>query len=391
MHWIAHALLSARYRWLAATLLVLLAQPLWAATPIPSAPSISAKAYILQDYDSGRVIADSSADERVEPASLTKMMTAYVVSNELRNSHLKLTDMVRISEKAWRAEGSRMFVEVNTSVSVEDLLRGVIIQSGNDACIALAEHIAGSEEAFAEMMNDQARRLGMSHTHFVNSTGLPDPEHYTTARDLATLSIALIRDFPDHYNWYSERDFTYNDITQHNRNTLLWWDKTVDGIKTGHTSSAGYCLAASALKEGMRLVSVVLGTDSEKARARESQSLLTYGFRFFETHRLYQAGQSLADHRLWMGAQDTLPVGLERDLFVTIPRGQYDSLQASLTIDNHVEAPVTRGTRYGTVNVSLNGQPVAEAPLVALADVEEGGIWRRFVDWVTLLFYRLWS
>ena len=359
--------------------------------PIPSPPTVAASAYVLEDFHSGRVIAEQNADERVEPASLTKMMTAYVVSLELRNGRLQMDTPVRISEKAWRSEGSRMFVEVNTQVKVEDLLRGVIVQSGNDACIALAEHIAGTEAAFAEMMNNEAKRLGMTGTHFMNSTGLPDPEHYTTARDLATLSRALIRDFPEHYEWYSERDFTYNNITQHNRNTLLWWDKTVDGIKTGHTSTAGYCLAASAEREGMRLVSVVLGTESEKARARESQALLNYGFRFFETHRLYEAGKALAEHRVWMGDRSTLPVGLLEDLYVTIPRGQYDKLQASLTIDNYVEAPLAKGDKLGQVSVSHDGAVVANAPLVALEDLPEGGLFSRMLDWIMLQFYRLWN
>ena len=268
---------------------------------IPSPPGIDAKAYLLMDYDSDYIISSENADERMEPASLTKMMSSYVISNELDKGTLKLDDKVKISEKAWRMPGSRMFVKVGSEVTVGELLKGMIIQSGNDATVALAQHVAGSEDAFASMMNQQAARLGMTSTHFVNSTGLPNPEHYTTAHDLAILARALIHDFPDHYEWYSEKEYKYNKIKQRNRNDLLWRDSSVDGIKTGHTESAGYCLVASAKRKTMRLISVVLGTDSKKGRATESQKLLTYGFRFFETHRLYAANEPLTTVRVWKG------------------------------------------------------------------------------------------
>lgn len=393
MHWMADTRHRAQLRWMIPGLLALLCGGALAATepaplpeptpgPIPSAPSISARAYILEDYQSGHAIAEANADERMDPASLTKMMTAYVISRELAAGHVKLDAELRVSEKAWRTGGSRMFVEVGNSVKVEDLLRGVIVQSGNDACVTLAEGIAGSEDAFAQMMNHEAQRLGMTNTHFMNSTGLPDPEHYTTARDLATLSRALIRDFPEHYAWYSERDFSYNNITQHNRNTLLWWDQSVDGIKTGHTESAGYCLAASAQKEGMRLITVVLGASGEKSRATESQKLLTYGFRFYETHKLYSADDVLSEPRIWGGDSSTIPLGVDEDYYVTIPRGQYKRLNASLNMDSSIEAPAEKGQAFGSVVVKLGDEDLDKRPLVALAAVAEGGMFRRAFDWV---------
>ncbi|MDQ7072703.1 MAG: D-alanyl-D-alanine carboxypeptidase family protein [Gammaproteobacteria bacterium] len=270
-----------------------------AITPNPTPPKVAAKSYILQDFASGRVIAEHNSDQRLPPASITKLMTAYVVSHELDAGNIKLDDEVLISEKAWRMVGSRSFIEVNTKVPVEALLRGMIIQSGNDAAVALAEHIAGSEETFAQMMNQYAQQLGMFNTNYRNATGLPDPDHYTTAKDIAILSTAIIRDFPDHYKWYAEKEYTYNNITQHNRNKLLWRDSTVDGLKTGHTEEAGYCLAASAKRSGMRLISVVLGTRSENARTQETQKLFNYGFRFFETHDLYQAGHKVTSSKVW--------------------------------------------------------------------------------------------
>ena len=264
-----------------------------AATPVPKAPAVGAKGYLLEDFHSGQSIAEKNADQPMEPASITKLMTAYVVFTEIRNGSLGLSDKVRISEKAWRTEGSRMFVEVNTQVSVAELLKGMIIQSGNDATVALAEQIAGTEDSFAALMNHHAKELGMTKSNFVNSTGLPHKDHYTTARDIARISRAMIEEFPEYYQWYSEREFTYNEITQYNRNKLLWRDESVDGLKTGHTESAGYCLVTSAERDGMRLISVVLGTKSEEARADATQSLLNYGFRFFETHKLYDADNKL--------------------------------------------------------------------------------------------------
>ena len=363
-----------------------LAQVQAAPSIIPTAPAVNAKAYLLMDYDSGYIITSQNADERMEPASLTKMMSSYVISSELKKGTLALDEKVKISEKAWRMPGSRMFVEVGSSVTVEQLLRGMIIQSGNDATVALAQHVAGSEDAFASMMNQHAERLGMVNTHFVNSTGLPHADHYTTAHDLAILARALIRDFPEHYEWYSEREYKYNKIKQKNRNDLLWRDSSVDGIKTGHTESAGYCLVASAKRKNMRLISVVLGTHSEKARANESQKLLTYGFRFFETHRLYTAHEPLTTVRVWKGDTEQLPLGLNEDLYVTIPRGQYKNLDANMSINAEITAPVQDGQNLGTVNIRLGDQSYAERRLVALQAVQPGGFMHRLIDAVKLKF-----
>ncbi|MGD8956311.1 MAG: D-alanyl-D-alanine carboxypeptidase family protein [Chromatiaceae bacterium] len=352
---------------------------------VPAPPSVSATGYLLIDTDSDTVLAARDAEQRLEPASLTKIMTAYLVFRELQSGSIKLSDQVLVSEKAWRTPGSRMFIEVNTRVSVEDLLKGMVVQSGNDASVALAEHVAGSEEAFANLMNDQAQRLGMLDTHFVNATGLPDPEHYTTPRDITVVSEAMIREFPELYKLYSLREFTYNDIRQQNRNELLWRDTNVDGIKTGHTSAAGYCLVASAKRDGMRLISVVMGTDSEKTRARESLALLNYGFRFFETHRLYGADDRLTRARVWMGDREQVALGLEKDLFVTIPRRQYDKLEARTEIDPQLQAPLIKGQKVGEVVVELDGEVVTRMPLIALEDIPEGGIWRTVVDTVLMM------
>ena len=353
---------------------------------VPAAPKIAAKGYILLDYHSGYVLSQDNADERMEPASLTKLMTAYAVFYELRQGHIKLSDSVRVSEKAWRTPGSRMFIEVGSRVPVEQLLKGLIIQSGNDAAVALAEYVAGSEDAFVALMNEHAHNLGLKNTHFANATGLPHPNHYSTAHDLARLGAALIREFPQYYSYYSTKKFTYNNITQYNRNKLLWRDDRVDGMKTGHTDSAGYCLASSAKHGDMRLVAVVMGTASENARARESEKLLSYGFRFFETHELYAADKPLKNMRIWKGATDSLALGLKKPLYVTVPRGRYDSLNASLTVENSIIAPAHKGQQFGTVNVRLGDDTLAKRPLVALQDVPEGGLWQRMVDNVMLLF-----
>jgi D-alanyl-D-alanine carboxypeptidase (penicillin-binding protein 5/6) len=357
-----------------------------AARPIPKPPATGANAFIIQDFHSGRVVAEQASDQPVEPASITKLMTAYAVFTELANGNITLDDMVTISEKAWRTPGSRMFIEVGKQVSVENLLKGMIIQSGNDATIALAEYIAGSEETFAALMNRNAEELGMSNSHFINSTGLPDKEHYMSARDIARLAVVLIREFPDYYDWYSQKEFTWNEITQYNRNKLLWRDESVDGIKTGHTDSAGYCLVTSAVKEGMRLITVVLGTKSENARAEASQALLNYGFRFFETHRLYDTGTALTNARVWKGASDTIQLGLDKPLYATIPRGQYKSLDASMTVDSRITAPVATGQALGTVLVRLGDDVIAEQELVALQQVDEGSFWQRLVDEAMLYF-----
>jgi serine-type D-Ala-D-Ala carboxypeptidase (penicillin-binding protein 5/6) len=357
-------------------------------TPSPSAPTVIAKSYILQDFDSGRVLAELNSDQRLPPASITKLMTAYVVSQELQMGNISLADEVLISEKAWRMVGSRSFIEVNTKVSVEVLLRGMIIQSGNDAAVALAEHIAGSEETFAQMMNQYAQQLGMVNTNYRNSTGLPDPDHFTTARDIATLSTAIIRDFPDHYKWYAEKEFTYNNITQHNRNKLLWRDNSVDGLKTGHTEEAGYCLAASAKRGDMRLISVVLGTRSENARAQETQKLMSYGFRFFETHELYQAQTLITDTKIWKGSDKQLTLGIAQDLFVTVPRGRYKELVATTNIQKPVIAPVMAGAQLGEVEIRLGDELIENQALIALQTVEQGSWWRRLIDTLLML---IWS
>ncbi len=358
------------------------------ATPstIPFTPKLAATGYVLMDYHSGQMIAQSKADQRLEPASLTKMMTAYVVSHELQSQHIALTDKVRVSEKAWRMPGSRMFIEVGSEVSVEKLLKGLIIQSGNDASVALAEHVAGSEESFVPLMNAHAKRLGLTGTRFANSTGLPHKGHYTTPHDMALLAAAIIRDFPDHYDWYSEKSYKYNNIAQNNRNLLLFRDDSVDGLKTGHTEAAGYCLVASALRKEMRLISVVMGTKSEKARAQESQKLLNYGFRFFETHRLYSAGEELKEMRIWKGELESLKLGLNEQLYVTVPRGQYKNLNASLNVDKTIVAPALRGQTFGRVQVRLDDEVLAERPLVALQNIQKGGLVQVLKDNVLMLF-----
>jgi D-alanyl-D-alanine carboxypeptidase (penicillin-binding protein 5/6) len=357
-----------------------------ASTGVPPPPDLKARAYILIDYNSGQVLAESKADARMEPASLTKLMTSYIIYKEMRDGRIKLSDKVTISEHAWRMGGSRTFVPVGKKVSVEDLLKGMIVQSGNDATVALAEYVGGSEDVFVSLMNQEAKHLGMTGTHFVDSTGMPNADHYTTAHDLAILTRAIIHDFPDHYQLYSMRTFTFNGITQHNRNKLLWRDKSVDGVKTGHTDSAGYCLVASALQDNMRLISVVLGTDSEEARAVQSEKLLRYGFRFYETHRLYEAGKPLSTVRIWKGASENLPLGLTKELYVTIPRGEYNKLDARMKIKQPIIAPATKGKLYGSLNVNLDGQAVAARPLVALKNVAEGDFFHQLVDDVKLWF-----
>jgi D-alanyl-D-alanine carboxypeptidase (penicillin-binding protein 5/6) len=360
------------------------------APPVPAPPQIAAASYILMDYNSGRILVESNADMRVEPASITKLMTAYVVFHELTQGKITLDQMVPVSEHAWRTGGSRMFIDPSMQVSIEDLLRGMVIQSGNDASVALAEFVAGSEPAFAGLMNHFAEQLGMTGTHFINATGLPDPAHYTTARDVAILSLATIRDYSDFYAWYSEKEFTFNDIRQHNRNTLLWRDPAIDGLKTGHTESAGYCLAASAMRDGMRLISVVMGSASEASRASESQTLLNYGFRFFETVQLYQAGQELARARVWKGLVEEVPLGVGEELFVTIPRGRYDDLEAQVQMQPELTAPLEAGVAVGRINVRLDEELVAGRDLLTLAAVEPAGFfgsaWDGLKLWMDGLF-----
>jgi len=353
---------------------------------IPAPPNIHARAYLLMDYHSGKILTALDKDKREEPASLTKLMTSYVIMSELKAGTIKMDDKVLISEKAWRMGGSRMFVEVNKRVPLDKLLLGMIVDSGNDATVALAEHTAGSEDSFVTLMNKYAEQLGMTHTHFANATGWPNPNHYTTASDLAILTRALIKDFPDHYDLYKVKQFTYNKIPQFNRNRLLWLDDRVDGVKTGHTESAGYCLVASAQKDDMRLISVVLGTASENARETESRKLLNYGFHFYETFKLHAALDPLTQMRVWKGEKQEVPLGLAKSLYITTPRGRRNLIKAQMTVDSTIVAPIVKGHEYGRVDVKLGDEVIAERPLIALEDVPEGGFWRRTVDNIKLLF-----
>jgi len=368
-------------------LLALVALPVAAQnTPIPSPPAINATAWILMEAHTGFVLGEKTPDQHIEPASITKMMTAFAVFNELANGNISLSDKVQVSEKAWRTPGSRMFIEVKSQVSVEELLQGMIVQSGNDASVALAEFVAGSEETFAAMMNQYAAQLGMANTNFLNSTGLPAVDHYTSPRDIAILARALIERFPDYYRWYSQKEFTYNGITQRNRNALLWQDETVDGIKTGHTESAGYCLVSSASRGPMRLISVVMGTPSSRARSDASQALLNYGFRFFETHELYAAGQSVNNVRVWKGSQEMAGLGVKQGLFITIPRGRYDDLRAEMDLPPQIIAPLSTDQPLGEIRISLDDQLITKKPLYPLTDVPLGGFFDRTLDAIKLWF-----
>ena len=361
------------------------------APAVPPPPSIAAKSYLLLDADTRNILAEQNGDEPLHPASLTKIMTAYVAAGELESGRIALADQVLVSVKAWRTPGSRMFIQEGTDVSVADLLRGIIVQSGNDASVALAEHIAGSEEAFADRMNRQADTLGMTATQFKNSTGLPAEDHYTSARDLAILTRDYIRRFPENYAIYSERSFKYNDIEQPNRNRLLWRDRTVDGVKTGHTDAAGYCLVASATRDGMRLISVVMGAVDSNSRVRETQKLLTYGFRYFETKRLYEADVPLKTAQVWYGAADSVDIGVAEPVVVTIPRGHYDAVQVEMQLPNLLEAPLAAGGEIGTLQLTLHDELVYTAPLVARQTVEESGMFAQAGDFIQLFFNRLFE
>ena len=350
------------------------------------APTIDAKAHLLVDFHSGQALASHNANERVEPASLTKLMTAYLTFAALGRKFLQPDQAVPVSERAWRAEGSRMFIEPRRPVTVNELIRGMIVQSGNDACIALAEVIAGSEEAFAQMMNKQARELGMRNTNFMNSTGLPHPQHYSTAHDLLLLAAAIVRDFPDYYPLYSTREFRYNNISQANRNRLLWTDPTVDGMKTGLTENAGYCLIASARRGERRLISVVLGAASDTARAAESQKLLNYGFQAFDTVRLYEGNQSVATLQVWKGGASQVKAGFARDLYLSLPKGQADRLKANVESLQPLLAPIASGQQVGTMKLMLDGKAIRELPVVALENVPLAGIFGRGWDSLRLMF-----
>ncbi|WP_299689561.1 serine hydrolase [uncultured Vibrio sp.] len=357
---------------------------------VPDAPQIAAKGFVLMDYHSGKVLAEKEMKTQLSPASLTKMMTSYVIGQELERGNINLNDDVVISENAWAKnfpDSSKMFIEVGTTVKVEELNRGIIVQSGNDACVAMAEHIAGSEDAFVDLMNAWASSIGMSDTHFANAHGLDNPDLYSTPYDMALLGQALIRDVPSEYRVYSEKKFTYNGITQYNRNGLLW-DKSmnVDGIKTGHTSNAGYSLVSSATEGKMRLVAVVMGTKNANARKTESKKLLSYGFRFFETVAPHTAGETFVNEKIWMGSQDTVALGVNEDTFVTLPRGQAKNLKASFVLEQELEAPISKGDVVGKLFYQVDGEDVAEYPLLALEDVEQGSLFSRLWDYLVLLF-----
>lgn len=352
----------------------------------PKPPPVAAKAWVLLDFYTGQVIAGENMHERMEPASLTKLMTAYLTFSALKQKQLRLDQELPVSKKAWRAEGSRMFIEPSKPVTVEELLNGMIVQSGNDASIALAEGVAGSEEVFAQMMNREAARLGLKNTHFVNATGLPDPQHYSTAYDLALLAAALIRDFPDFYPLYSQKEYTYNHIKQSNRNRLLWTDPYVDGVKTGYTEAAGYCLIASTRRDGRRLISVVMGASSETARAVESQKLLNWGLQFFDTVRVYPKGQVVATLPVWKGKENAVKAGFTEDVYLTLPRGQAERLKATLERQEPLIAPVAVGQKVGTLRLSVDGQSLGEYPVVALQSVPVANLLGRAWDSLKLLF-----
>ncbi|WP_158755039.1 D-alanyl-D-alanine carboxypeptidase family protein [Dyella sp. S184] len=360
--------------------------------PVPPPPDVDGKSWVLMDYATGQILASKDPDLRVEPASLTKIMTDYVVSAEVANGKIHMTDPVTISENAWRSggggtDGSTSFLQLNSQVPLQDLLKGMIIQSGNDAAIALAEHTAGSEQAFAGLMNAYAKQLGMVNSNFENASGYPIANHYTTAHDIAIMSRALIHDFPDDYAISAIKQFEWNGIKQGNRNTLLWRDPSVDGIKTGHTAAAGFCLAASAKQGDSRMIAIVMGASSAKARADSAMALLSYGFRFYETHKLYDSSKPLATPRLWKGVANQLPIGVAADVLVTVKRGDYDKLKAVMDIPATLIAPYTKGQQVGTLRITLAGQPVQAVPLIALNDAPQCGFFGRLWDSIMLWFH----
>lgn len=362
-----------------------------AAVIVPSAPQLDATAYVLMDADSGKILVEKNADQKLPPASLTKMMTSYVAAHELELGNVAEDVLVPISVKAWRKKGSRMFVREGTQVPLIDLLRGIIIQSGNDASVAVAEYFSGSEEAYAGWMNQYAERFGMVNTQFKNATGWPAEGHFSSARDMATLSLRIIKDHPTYYPLYAEKYFEYNNIRQPNRNKLLWRDPSVDGLKTGHTDEAGYCLAASALKDGTRFIAVVMGTRSEEARARETQKLLAYGFRYFETHKLYSAAEQLQSQKVWLGEQEEVKLGVADELFLTLPRGAKGELQVDILTDEFIEAPIKQGQAVGTITISMGDEVQSELPLVALEAVEEAGFFGKLIGKIKLFFAKLFA
>jgi D-alanyl-D-alanine carboxypeptidase (penicillin-binding protein 5/6) len=367
-------------------------RPVVPEAPVPPPPEVDGKSWVLMDYNTGQILASKDPDVQVEPASITKVMTDYVVSAEIANGKIHMNDQVTISENAWRGggagtDGSTSFLKLNSQVNLKDLLYGMIIQSGNDAAIALAEHTAGSETAFANLMNAYAKQIGMTHSQFQNASGYPIANHYTTARDIAILSRALIHDFPEDYAISAVKEFEWNGIKQHNRNLLLWRDNNVDGIKTGHTAAAGYCLAASSKVGDSRMIAIVMGASSEKGRADAALALMNYGFRFYESHKLYDHAKPLATPKLWKGAENTIPLGVDADVLVTVKRGDYDKLKADMDIPATLIAPFKKGQQVGTLRITLDGQPVSSTPLVALEDAPEGGFFSRLWDTIMLWFH----
>ncbi len=360
-----------------------------ASQAIPAKPNLAALSYVLMDAATGQILVEHNAEKELPPASLTKLMTAYIATKEVQQGHILEEDMVTVSEKAWRTGGSRMFIDVGSQVSVINLLRGVIIQSGNDASVALAEYIAGSEDSFASMMNATARNLGLHNTHFVNATGLPSKDHYSSAMDMARLARAIIYDEPEYYSIYAQKEFEWNGIKQQNRNLLLWRDNSVDGLKTGHTDEAGYCLVASARRDDMRLISVVFGSKTEASRVAETQKLLTYGFRFFESRTFYRASENVANSRVWKGSADEIGIGVEQELAMTVIRGQAKDMQTRLVLNKNLVAPISKGQQLGVVEVVHQDKVVHSVPAVALQDVDKGGFFKRLWDSISLFFYNL--
>jgi D-alanyl-D-alanine carboxypeptidase (penicillin-binding protein 5/6) len=354
----------------------------------PAAPNINAKGYVLMDVNSGYIIAQKNADKRMPPASLTKLMTLYISAAALQNGQINLDDKVRISKQAWQTGGSRMFVKANSLVPVKLLLEGIIVASGNDATLAMAQYIGGTQQAFVSIMNKTAAALGMTNSHYKDCNGLPAPDHYTTPSDIAKLAQAWIANFPEYYPWFKQKWITYNKIKQPNRNRLLWRDPSVDGMKTGHTEAAGYCLVASANRDSMHLISVVMGAPTDRARANDSEALLNYGFRFFETHKLYAANTALVNSRIWFGKNKKTNLGLNKDLYITIPKGEYKQIKAVTSLNDNLKAPITKGESLGTVKISLNGKEISEQPLIALQDNPKAGFFGCFTDRIGLMFYK---
>lgn len=354
---------------------------------IPAPPTLDAKAFILMDANTGLILAGNNYETPLPPASLTKLMTLYEIASALKSNRLHLNDAVNISEKAWRTGGSKMFVKLGDHVPVSALIQGIAVASGNDACVAIAEHIAGTEESFADLMNKSAQQLGMKNTHYTDSTGLPNPQHYTTAFDLAILTRAIVSQFPEYYNWYSQKWFEYNGIKQPNRDLLLWRDPSIEGMKTGHTDAAGYCLVSTASRKGMRLIAVVMGAPSIKARAAGSLALLNYGFHFYESKKILAANTPVKQQRIWYGKNKYLPIGVTSDFYVTLPTGQIDKVKSNITTNKHITAPITKNTPVGTVIVTIKDRQITSAPLVALEDEPKAGFFSRMLDHVISLAY----